>query len=137
MLLREIEREDLNTSYLELLNELSPSSHKVNFDKEWFTFNSNDDHYILVVSHHSRIVGTASLLLERKLDGRIAGHIEDVIVSRPQRSAGLGRMLINGLIEIAKREQCYKIVLNCSDKNIPFYSKFGFFYSDNGMKLIT
>ena len=95
MLLREIEREDLNTSYLELLNELSPSSHKVNFDKEWFTFNSNDDHYILVVSHHSRIVGTASLLLERKLDGRIAGHIEDVIVSRPQRSAGLGRMLIN------------------------------------------
>jgi glucosamine-phosphate N-acetyltransferase len=136
MLLRKIEREDLNDHYLDLLDELSPSSHEVNFDEEWSAFSSNEDHHVLVVTHGNSVVGTASLLLEHKLDGRVAGHVEDVVVSRPHRGEGLGRVLINGLVEIANEEKCYKILLNCSDKNVSFYSKFGFIKIDNGMKLV-
>ena len=136
MLLRKIEREDLNDHYLDLLDELTPSSHEVNFDEEWSAFSRNKDHHVLVVTHGNSVVGTASLLIEHKLDGRVAGHVEDVVVSKPRRGEGLGKVLIDGLIRIAIREKCYKILLNCSDKNIPFYGKFGFVRIDNGMKLV-
>jgi glucosamine-phosphate N-acetyltransferase len=136
VLLRKIEREDLNDHYLDLLDELTPSSHEVNFDEEWSAFSRNKDHHVLVVTHGNSVVGTASLFLEHKLDGRVAGHVEDVVVSKPRRGEGLGKVLIDGLIRIAIREKCYKILLNCSDKNISFYGKFGFIKIDNGMKLV-
>jgi len=136
VLIRKIERKDLNDNYLDLLDELSPSSHEVNFDEEWSAFSSNKDHHVLVVTHGNSVVGTASLLLEHKLDGRVAGHIEDVVVSKLHRGEGLGSVLIEGLVKIGRKEGCYKILLNCSDENIPFYNKFGFLRIDNGMKLV-
>ena len=76
--------------------------------------------------------------------GRLHGHgsliprfrTEDVVVDDSKRRLGVGSSLIKGLIKIAKEKGCYKVILNCSDKNIPFYSKFGFLKIDNGMKLV-
>ena len=75
-------------------------------------------------------------MIERKINGRTAGHIEDVVVSKQHRGRGIGELLIEDLVKTAKKEQCYKIILNCSDKNVPFYNKFGFSKVDNGMKMI-
>ena len=136
MLVRSIEREDLNSDYLNLRSQLSPMLNpNVDFDKTWSTFINNDDHHTLVIAHDGLVVGTGSLLIERKLTGRIAGRIEDVVISQLHRESGMGTDIINGLIDIAKREQCYKVILSCSDKNIPFYNRFGFLKIDNGMKL--
>ena len=121
MLVRNNEREDLNIHNLELLNE------------SWNTFVKNDDHHIVVCVYGNHVVATAALIIERKIDCRVAGHIEDVVVSKNHRGSGMGSVLVKELIEVARREKCYKVILNCSDENVPFYRKLGFSKRDNGM----
>ena len=147
MEIRNLQRPDLDIHYFKLLNELSPSLNvnltewykdKIdkNFDKLWNDFIDNDSYHIVVASSGSHIVGTASLLTEQKISGKFAGHIEDVVVLRSHRGAGIGSLLIKSLIKTAKQQKCYKVILNCSDKNIPFYNQFGFIKIDNGMKKV-
>jgi glucosamine-phosphate N-acetyltransferase len=57
--------------------------------------------------------------------GKVA-HIEDVVVDKEYRSHGLGKLLIQDGIKIANREKCYKIILDCEEKNVGFYEKCGF-----------
>lgn len=74
------------------------------------------------------IVGSVTIFIEAKLIhnfGKVA-HIEDVIVDNTCRGKGLGKMLVQTCIDYAKIHYCYKIILNCSDENIPFYEKCGF-----------
>ena len=137
-MIRNIEREDLNVSYLKLLNELrgiysNKLDGDINLNDEWNTFVNNNDYHIIVAVYGAHVVGTAALIIERKIDSRIAGHIEDVVVSKKHRGSGMGSMLVKELIEVAKREKCYKVILNCSDENVPFYRKLGFSKRDNGM----
>ena len=66
--------------------------------------------------------------------GRVA-HVEDVIVHNDCRGNGLGKMLVNKCIEHAKQQHCYKIILNCSNENIPFYEKCGFNKKENEMAM--
>jgi predicted N-acetyltransferase YhbS len=40
--------------------------------------------------------------------------------------AGLGRIIINKLVAAARELGCYKIILDCEKKNVPFYEKLGF-----------
>ena len=61
---------------------------------------------------------------------------KDESVLRSHRGAGIGSLLIKSLIKTAKQQKCYKVILNCSDKNIPFYNQFGFIKIDNGMKKV-
>ena len=141
MLVRNIEREDLNISYLKLLNELrgiysNELDGNINLNDAWNTFANNNDYHIIVAVYGAHVVATAALIIERKVDYRIAGHIEDVVVSREHRGSGMGSVLIKKLIEIAKREKCYKVILNCSDENVPFYHKLGFSKRDNGMIVV-
>ena len=37
--------------------------------------------------------------------------------------------MIDKLVEIGTAAKCYKIVLDCSESNVPFYEKCGFFYN--------
>ena len=90
-----------------------------------------------VSNNNENIIGSATILIETKIIhnfGKVA-HIEDVIVDNNYRGKGLGKMLINKCINYAKHHDCYKIILNCSDKNIPFYEKCGFSKKENEMAL--
>ena len=147
MKIRRIERDDLNGHYLNLRSQLSPLPHdcwNVNFDKIWSTFINNNNHHVTVAvqkildspKSSNLVVGTGSLLIERKLTGRIAGRIEDVVILREYRKLGIGAAIITSLIDTAIQEECYKVTLSCSDKNVPFYDKIGFSKIDNGMKLV-
>lgn len=84
-----------------------------------------------------KIACTATLLLEQKYyrDCKNVGHIEDVVVDNNFRNYGLGKMIIGFLKEEAEKENCYKLILNCEDKNIPFYNCCGFKKKDNNMSL--
>lgn len=67
-------------------------------------------------------------MIEKKIihhKGKV-GHIEDIVISNEYRNQGLGKMLIEFLINRAKEEKCYKIILNCQEQNIPFYAKCNF-----------
>ena len=67
------------------------------------------------------------MFLERKFihDCGIVGHIEDIVTDESVRGKGMGKLIIHKLIEIGKKNGAYKVLLSCSDKNVPFYEKCG------------
>eukprot|EP01063_Lacrimia_lanifica_P025164 TRINITY_DN32934_c0_g1_i1.p1 TRINITY_DN32934_c0_g1~~TRINITY_DN32934_c0_g1_i1.p1 ORF type:complete len:184 (+),score=83.10 TRINITY_DN32934_c0_g1_i1:56-607(+) len=75
-----------------------------------------------------RLVATGSLVVEYKFIhecGRI-GHIEDVVVDAQARGLKLGARVLDVLKEEAVRKGCYKVILDASEDNTPFYEKQGF-----------
>jgi dTDP-glucose pyrophosphorylase/GNAT superfamily N-acetyltransferase len=95
--------------------------------------------YILVLRYEDQIVGTGSLLVEQKLTHNMGkvGHIEDVVVDLQYRGLGLARQMIELLICMAQDNNCYKVILDCSDDLIGFYGKMGFEKSANTMRLLV
>lgn len=96
------------------------------------------NHQIIVIEHNSNdIIGSSTIFIETKLIhnfGKVA-HIEDVIVHTEFRGKGLGKLLLDKCIEIAKQNECYKIILDCSDNNCKFYENCGFMKKGNQMAL--
>lgn len=56
----------------------------------------------------------------------MVGHIEDIAVSADQQGKKLGLRIIETLKAIGQQVGCYKVILDCSEKNVPFYEKCGF-----------
>lgn len=89
-----------------------------------------ETYHVLVIEDTvlGQIVGCATLLVELKFlrGGRCMGHIEDVVVAKSHRGHHLGQRLVNALVAEARLRECYKVILDCSKENIPFYCKLGF-----------
>lgn len=81
-----------------------------------------------IVNGEEIIVGCSTLLIEDKIihRGGKVGHIEDVVVNQKYRVKGIRKLLIDHCVEIAKREGCYKVILDCDEDNVRFYEKCGF-----------
>ena len=96
-------------------------------------------HYILIGEDNTthKIVLSGTLLIEKKMihNGGLVGHIEDIVVDQNYRNHGLGKSLIRQLVESGRRLNCYKVILDCSDKVIGFYEKCGLKYKDNCMAI--
>ena len=119
------------------IRELQPSDTKQVIDIWTSSFSRNFNNtlnagYIndpnsttMVVCEGSTIIGVASIHIIYKLS-RTLGLIEDVAVDKDHRGKGLGKSLVEKLIEIGKQKNCDKIVLNTSEKNSKFYEKIGF-----------
>ena len=89
------------------------------------------DTYKIVVIEDTRkqeIVGVGSVIIERKFlrNLGLCGHIEDIAVDKTYRGKNLGRRLILLLKAVAEANNCYKVILDCSDHNVAFYQKCGF-----------
>jgi glucosamine-phosphate N-acetyltransferase len=84
-----------------------------------------------------KVVGTATLLLERKFThhGGLVGHIEDVATHRDHNGQGVGSALMKHVIDEARKLGCYKVILTCYERYVPFYSRLGFRAHDVGMRL--
>jgi predicted N-acetyltransferase YhbS len=91
----------------------------------WVTF---------VADAGGRVVGTASLLVERKFIHRV-GYLEDVAVCPGWRGKGLGLALVRHAGEAARRAGCYKVVLHCRPELHTFYARAGFRPHDSGLRL--
>ncbi|RLV95780.1 Glucosamine 6-phosphate N-acetyltransferase [Spathaspora sp. JA1] len=74
------------------------------------------------------IVATGMLFVERKLihECGLVGHIEDISVYEREQGKKLGIYLVTSLAKLAKQAGCYKVILDCSEENVPFYNKCGF-----------
>ena len=84
--------------------------------------------YLVVVAEEKgRLVGAATLLVEQKFirGAALCGHVEDVVTDKSVRGRGVGKVLIEALMDVAEELGCYKVILDCSEKNVPFYEKFG------------
>ena len=86
---------------------------------------SSDEVDGIVALEKGNVIGYASIHYIKKIT-RKSGIIEDVVVKENQRGQGIGKLLVNNLIEKAKKNNCDKIILSSSEKNLKFYQKLGF-----------
>ncbi|RKP12659.1 glucosamine 6-phosphate N-acetyltransferase [Piptocephalis cylindrospora] len=139
--LRPLMPTDYAKGFLECLAELAEVGpvKEETFLEQYREMKESGTYYVHVIedTHRGRVVASATLLIERKfLRGcSKAGHIEDVVVSASERGKRLGVLLITQLRHAAQVLGCYKLLLNCSDKNIGFYEKCGLTQQDVQMKL--
>ncbi len=118
-------RQLVYTDYNQVI-EIWKKSFSNNFDKEINTTYLSDTSSVTLVSvDNNTITGVASLHIIKKLT-RTLGLIEDVAVNENYRGKGIGKKLVEKLIEIASEKGCDKTVLNSSEKNSEFYEKIGF-----------
>lgn len=116
---------------LKLLYQLSPK--KENTDKQKLKailekIVKDENYYLCVFEKDDKLLGTATLFVEKNLThkGRPKGHIENVVVDKNHRKKGVGKKLVDHLVEKSKEKNCYKTVLTCDEKNKGFYKKSGF-----------
>ena len=97
-----------------------------NYDKEINeSIFSSDEVDGIVAMEEGNVLGYASIHYIKKIT-RKSGIIEDVVVKGNQRGKGIGKLLVKNLIEKAKKNNCDKIILSSSEKNLKFYEKLGF-----------
>lgn len=78
-----------------------------------------------VISDLGKVIGTVSMFIWPRFYGSVA-HIEDVAVHPEYQGRGIGRALMEHVQQEAKKRNCYKIVLDCSEENQEFYVRLGF-----------
>ena len=126
MLIRQLEVSDYNKKYMELLSQLTtaPNVTKDCFEYQFRNLNSN----IFVIEENSIIIASGTILIEKKFIHNMAsvGHIEDIVVHKDYRNKKLGSIMLKYLINYAKNNKCYKVILNCEDNIISFYEKLEF-----------
>jgi len=134
---REIIESDMNKGYINLINQLSLTAYGCYPLFSKFVKNLNERHKVWVIEEYQQIIGTITVWIEPKV---IHGynnvcHIEDVVVDEKHQKKGLGKKLMNKAINYAKEMKCYKVILDCSHKNVQFYKKCGFIKNESQMAL--
>jgi len=147
MLFRKLEINDYNLGYLQLLEQLT-SVGDISYD-EWTNrykeIQNNPCIQIWVMVDTVKcqntfgtaepalhgtntIIATGTIIVEPKFihnNGKV-GHIEDIVVDRDKNGLGIGKKIIDDLVNIARNNGCYKVILNCSETSVGFYEKVGF-----------
>ena len=130
LIIRKIIESDLENGFLESLDNLRQTSNLEQNSVRYILYKNleNENHIIHVAELNGKIVGSTTLLIEQKFihEGGFVGHIEDVVVNKEFEGRGIGMKLVLSLLDLAKEKKCYKTILNCEDKLIPFYEKIGF-----------
>jgi glucosamine-phosphate N-acetyltransferase len=120
MIIRQIDKRD-SINYITLIE-----SNILQEDYNNFIDNIlGDYHCILVIEQDNTIIGTGTLLIERKMTygGCSMGHIENILIDKNYRSNCYGEKIVKELLEIANKKKCYRVDLNCSSELERFYSK--------------
>ena len=118
--------ESLDKSHSTDVVKILIDSFSKNYDKKINeSIFSSDEVDGIVALEDGSVLGYASIHYIKKIT-RKSGIIEDVVVKENQRGKGIGKLLVNNLIEKAKKNNCDKIVLSSSEKNLKFYQKLGF-----------
>ena len=140
-LVREIEEEDLHNGFFQTLSNLTDmgkiyndiiKAKKILQEIKTYPFYK----IFVSVKDDGLIIGATTILIEQKFihDGGRVGHIEDVATRNEYEGLGIGSALIRTCLDFAKKNNCYKVILDCSEKNIPFYKKIGFKEHDISMR---
>ena len=131
---RNIERKDLAEVFV-LLNQLKEMDvSTINHENAWNDFISNTSSNSIVGIFNDRVVAYGSVVVENKVRGEVAGHIEDIVVDSEVRGMMIGVALIKELIRVAKEKKCYRITLFCKESLINFYARNGFEVNNVVMK---
>jgi len=85
-------------------------------------------HFLIVLEQDGVLVGTAELDIQDYLFHacKSCGHLENVVVDKNHRKKGIAVKLVNHLVELAKKNKCYKVILDCVPEIIRVYEKSNF-----------
>ncbi|KAK6942590.1 GNAT domain [Dillenia turbinata] len=130
---RSLEISDYRKGFIQLLQQLTvcDSVSDEQFRERFEELKaSGDDHVICVIEdgQSGKIIATGSVFVEKKFlrnCGKV-GHIEDVVIDSNARGMQLGKKIVGFLTDHAHSRGCYKVILDCSVENRPFYEKCGF-----------
>ena len=133
----ELQKSDYDCGFLQLLEQLTI------VDADKITYNDFINHYnqiqskVFVIKEQNKVIATCSVFIEYKFIHQLGSiaHIEDVVVDLNYRKKGLGKMLIEHCLAYIKLKGCYKVILNCEQKNVKFYEKCGFHSKNVEMSL--
>ena len=120
--------------YFKLINDFR----KTDFSKDQFIKiidKISDYTNIWVIEMDNELIACATILYEYKFIhniGKVA-HLEDVCVRKGFRGRGYGQILINHIVNEAKQNNCYKIILDCKEELKDFYGTNGF--EKNGIQM--
>tara|TARA_B100001175_G_scaffold294259_1_gene281353 strand:+ start:902 stop:1318 length:417 start_codon:yes stop_codon:yes gene_type:complete len=128
----------INNTDLEIYNKINNTVITKEYFNNFINNILNKFHNIYVLEQKKNIIGFGTLILEHKLthNGCIMAHIENIIIDENYRKQGYGNILIKELIEICKKEKCYKIILNCDSNLEKFYKKNNFTSNKLSMELL-
>ena len=123
--IRKLEKSDYYCGYLQLLEQLTVTNTcNISYDefcRQYDELSSN----IYVIVDKNKVIATGTIFIEKKFIHNLGcvGHIEDIVVDIAYRKKGFGKKIINALVSHAKKCGCYKVILNCAEKNIGFYEE--------------
>ncbi|TIB74720.1 hypothetical protein E3Q24_00393 [Wallemia mellicola] len=140
--IRPLSPSDYDNGHISLLTVLTKApdpGRQAYMQRFYFLKNIPDTYFTIVITDNSgKVVGCGTVFLERKfLRGLgVVGHIEDIAVDKNQQGKSLGKKIILALTEIAQARGAYKVILDCSKENIPFYEKCGYEHKEYEMILL-
>lgn len=125
-----LNKSDYHRGFLQLLEQLTTvGADSITHEQFSAQFDiMTTDTYVIRDISSDKIVAVGSLFIERKFIHNLSsvGHIEDIVVDKDYRGLGLGKSIVDHLVSVAKKHECYKVILNCNKNNIGFYNKCGF-----------
>lgn len=133
MEIREINNQDLE-GLLELYTQLHENARPV-ITKElrqlWEKILEDKNHHIICGLVDEKIVASIVLIIIPNLTHNQQPYalVENVITDAGYRNKGFGTMLLNYARDVAKRENCYKLMLmtgSKKDSTLHFYEKAGY-----------
>lgn len=135
IIFRPVKRKDLDEVF-PLLQQLTVISYSSR-DKDdcWNRFITNNSSNSIVGVYNDKVIAYGSIVIENKIRGGIAGHIEDIVVDKSVRGKNIGIKLIKELVKIGSNNNCYRITLTCKQNLINFYQKNNFKVDNIAMKL--
>jgi glucosamine-phosphate N-acetyltransferase len=122
--------------YLPLINSFRETNFsKIIFEEFYDKISANSEIY--VIEEDGIIIGSGTIYYEYKFIRNISkvAHIEDIIIAEKYRGKNYGTVLIDHLINVSQNNNCYKIILNCSDNLEKFYAKSGLIKNGISMSL--
>ena len=126
---KSVDIESIKTQYFNLLRMLTDAP---DVPTNVFLENLEKIHHIgsivICLDGGNRIVGCGTVIIEPKMihGARAVGHIEDLVIHDEYRGLGIARGILNRLVELSDRNNCYKVILDCADELVGFYSKLDF-----------
>ncbi|MRH99580.1 GNAT family N-acetyltransferase [Kriegella sp. EG-1] len=116
----------------ELFNELNSSIQQLSLTE---TLKNNDTIILAVCKDGDSLVAMATMVTYKVISGH-KGMIEDVVVSANHRSKGLGRKLMEKLLEEGRKMRLTEIILFSGHHRkaaISLYKSLGFKLKDSGL----
>lgn len=120
-----------------LLQDVSiyqPSENAIDTLTAYFLNQNNS--YACVAIYNDNLVGFGSVFILNRLRGGSSAIVEDLVVDGSMRGLGIGKAILNALIEFATDKGCFKVTLEASPLSEKFYYVSGFRQGGRVMKLM-